>query len=79
MANDGIRPARSADAPAVKAVIDMAYHHYIARIAVVPQPMEADHMANGAAGGGDGGCWSSWTHARVPSACPRRPGSARTR
>ncbi|MFJ8491940.1 GNAT family N-acetyltransferase [Streptomyces sp. NPDC094038] len=50
MTNDGIRPARAADVPAVKAVTDMAYHRYIARIGVVPQPMEADHMANVAAG-----------------------------
>ncbi|MER5788154.1 GNAT family N-acetyltransferase [Streptomyces sp. NPDC001980] len=50
MTNDEIRPARAADVPAVKAVTDMAYRHYIARIGVVPQPMEADHMANVAAG-----------------------------
>ncbi|MER5518348.1 N-acetyltransferase [Streptomyces sp. NPDC002763] len=50
MANDEIRPARAADVPAVKAVTDMAYQHYIARIGVVPQPMEADHTANVAAG-----------------------------
>ncbi len=50
MANDEIRPARAADVPAVKAVTDMAYHPYIARIGVVPQPMEADHMANVSAG-----------------------------
>ncbi|WP_416963375.1 GNAT family N-acetyltransferase [Streptomyces sp. Agncl-13] len=45
-----VRAAVVADVPAVKAVTDMAYHHYIARIGVVPQPMEADHMANVAAG-----------------------------
>ncbi|MFK0111079.1 GNAT family N-acetyltransferase [Streptomyces sp. NPDC091217] len=50
MTNDEIRPAGAADVPAVKAVTDRAYHHYIARIGVVPQPMEADHMANVAAG-----------------------------
>ncbi|RPE45076.1 acetyltransferase (GNAT) family protein [Streptomyces sp. Ag109_O5-1] len=50
MTNDEIRPAGAADVPAVKAVTDMAYHHYIARIGVVPQPMEADHAANVAAG-----------------------------
>ncbi|MFD8718244.1 GNAT family N-acetyltransferase [Streptomyces sp. NPDC059629] len=50
MTNDEIRPAGAADVPAVKAVTDMAYHHYIARIGVVPQPMEADHTANVAAG-----------------------------
>ena len=47
---DGVRVAVVADVPAVKAVTDMAYHHYIARIGVVPQPMEADHMANVVAG-----------------------------
>ncbi|MFD1272102.1 GNAT family N-acetyltransferase [Streptomyces kaempferi] len=34
----------------MKAVTDAAYHPYIARIGVVPQPMEADHAANVAAG-----------------------------
>ncbi|WP_406434105.1 GNAT family N-acetyltransferase [Streptomyces sp. NBC_00631] len=50
MTNDEIRLARAADVPAVKAVTDMAYHPYVARIGVVPQPMEADHMANVAVG-----------------------------
>ncbi|SOD87668.1 GNAT family N-acetyltransferase [Streptomyces sp. Ag109_G2-15] len=50
MTNDEIRPARDADVPAVKAVTDAAYHHYIERIGVVPQPMEADHGANVTAG-----------------------------
>ncbi|MFG2942769.1 GNAT family N-acetyltransferase [Streptomyces sp. NPDC048282] len=50
MTDDEIRAARAADVSAVKAVTDMAYGHYIARIGVVPQPMEADHMANVAAG-----------------------------
>ncbi|MFG2967095.1 GNAT family N-acetyltransferase [Streptomyces sp. NPDC048288] len=50
MTDDEIRAARAADVPAVKAVTDMAYGHYIARIGVVPQPMEADHMTNVAAG-----------------------------
>ncbi|MET8474533.1 GNAT family N-acetyltransferase [Streptomyces sp. NPDC006422] len=45
-----IRRATAADVPAVKAVTDAAYHHYIARIGVVPAPMEADHAANVAAG-----------------------------
>ncbi|MER5441886.1 GNAT family N-acetyltransferase [Streptomyces sp. NPDC002790] len=45
-----IRRATPADVPAVKAVTDAAYHHYIARIGVVPAPMEADHAANVAAG-----------------------------
>ncbi|MEV0735854.1 GNAT family N-acetyltransferase [Streptomyces sp. NPDC050549] len=46
----GVRAAVPVDVPAVKAVTDMAYHRYIARIGVVPQPMEADHMANVVAG-----------------------------
>ncbi|MGW2344137.1 GNAT family N-acetyltransferase [Streptomyces sp. NPDC001661] len=54
MTNDSgepaIRRATAADVPAVKAVTDAAYHHYIARIGVVPAPMEADHAANVAAG-----------------------------
>ncbi|MHA5051656.1 GNAT family N-acetyltransferase [Streptomyces sp. SD15] len=45
-----IRPAVATDVAAVKAVTDAAYHHYIERIGVVPQPMEADHTANVAAG-----------------------------
>ncbi|MFE4667783.1 GNAT family N-acetyltransferase [Streptomyces sp. NPDC056716] len=45
-----IRPATAADLPAVKGVTDAAYRHYIARIGVVPQPMEADHAAEVAAG-----------------------------
>ncbi|POX62575.1 GNAT family N-acetyltransferase [Streptomyces sp. Ru62] len=45
-----IRPAVADDVPAVRAVTDAAYHPYIARIGVVPQPMEADHMADVAAG-----------------------------
>ncbi|MEV5340963.1 GNAT family N-acetyltransferase [Streptomyces sp. NPDC052676] len=45
-----IRPAVAADVPAVKSVTDAAYHPYIARIGVVPQPMEADHAADVAAG-----------------------------
>ncbi|MFH9085483.1 GNAT family N-acetyltransferase [Streptomyces sp. NPDC017673] len=45
-----IRPAVAGDVPAVRAVTDAAYHPYIARIGVVPQPMEADHMADVAAG-----------------------------
>ncbi|MEV6026487.1 GNAT family N-acetyltransferase [Streptomyces sp. NPDC052036] len=47
---EGIRPAGAADVPAVRAVTDAAYHPYIARIGVVPMPMEADHAANVAAG-----------------------------
>ncbi|OIJ86349.1 GNAT family N-acetyltransferase [Streptomyces colonosanans] len=45
-----IRPAVAADVPAVKAVTDAAYRHYIERIGVVPQPMEQDHTADVAAG-----------------------------
>ncbi|MFF4834263.1 GNAT family N-acetyltransferase [Streptomyces sp. NPDC001315] len=50
MTDDAIRPAVAAEVPAVKAVTDTAYHRYIERIGVVPQPMEADHAANVAAG-----------------------------
>jgi ribosomal protein S18 acetylase RimI-like enzyme len=45
-----IRPAATADVPAVKAVTDAAYHPYIERIGVVPAPMEADHAGEVAAG-----------------------------
>ncbi|MFI1074340.1 GNAT family N-acetyltransferase [Streptomyces puniciscabiei] len=45
-----VRPAVAEDVPAVKVVTDAAYHHYIERIGVVPQPMEADHASNVAAG-----------------------------
>ncbi|MEU9923339.1 GNAT family N-acetyltransferase [Streptomyces griseoluteus] len=41
-----VRAATAADVPAVRAVTDAAYRPYIARIGVVPQPMEADHMAD---------------------------------
>ncbi|MFE2888158.1 GNAT family N-acetyltransferase [Streptomyces sp. NPDC059272] len=47
---DGVRVAGVDDVAAVKTVTDMAYRHYIPRIGVVPQPMEADHMANVVAG-----------------------------
>ncbi|MGI5453514.1 GNAT family N-acetyltransferase [Streptomyces sp. CA-249302] len=50
MGDDEIRAAVAADVPAVKAVTDAAYHHYIERIGVVPQPMERDHAACVAAG-----------------------------
>ncbi|MFF3336005.1 GNAT family N-acetyltransferase [Streptomyces sp. NPDC002888] len=45
-----IRVAVDADVAEVKDVTDAAYRHYIGRIGVVPQPMEADHAANVAAG-----------------------------
>jgi len=50
MTDDEIRPAGPADVPAVKAVTDAAYEHYIERIGLVPQPMRRDHAANVAAG-----------------------------
>ncbi|MEV6885609.1 GNAT family N-acetyltransferase [Streptomyces sp. NPDC051135] len=50
MERERIRPAVTSDVPAVKAVTDAAYRPYIERIGVVPQPMEADHAANVAAG-----------------------------
>ncbi|MFJ8148265.1 GNAT family N-acetyltransferase [Streptomyces sp. NPDC096048] len=45
-----VRRAVAADLPAVRAVTDAAYRPYVERIGVVPQPMEADHAANVAAG-----------------------------
>ncbi|MER6026661.1 GNAT family N-acetyltransferase [Streptomyces sp. NPDC001851] len=45
-----VRPAVADDVAAVKAVTDAAYRHYIERIGVVPQPMEADHAADVAGG-----------------------------
>ncbi|MER6163787.1 GNAT family N-acetyltransferase [Streptomyces violaceorubidus] len=50
MERQRVRPAALSDVPAVKAVTDAAYHPYVQRIGVVPQPMEADHAANVAAG-----------------------------
>lgn len=50
LTNHVLRPALAADVPAVKAVIDAAFHHYIDRIGLVPAPMEEDHAANVAAG-----------------------------
>ncbi|MFJ8661764.1 GNAT family N-acetyltransferase [Streptomyces sp. NPDC093795] len=50
MTDTSIRPAVAADVPAVKAVTDAAFHHYIERIGLVPAPMEYDHAANVAAG-----------------------------
>ncbi|AXL87827.1 GNAT family N-acetyltransferase [Streptomyces sp. CB09001] len=50
MERQRIRRAVAADVPAVKAVTDAAYRPYVERIGVVPQPMEADHAANVAAG-----------------------------
>ncbi|MFF9120986.1 GNAT family N-acetyltransferase [Streptomyces massasporeus] len=50
MADEEIRPARTADVPVVADVIDAAFSPYIARIGRVPQPMEEDHAANVAAG-----------------------------
>ncbi|MFF7386357.1 GNAT family N-acetyltransferase [Streptomyces griseoluteus] len=41
-----VRAATAADGAAVRAVTDAAYRPYVARIGVVPQPMEADHMAD---------------------------------
>ncbi|SPF01454.1 GNAT family N-acetyltransferase [Streptomyces sp. MA5143a] len=49
-AGEGIRRAEPADVDAVRAVTDAAFRPYIERIGVVPQPMEADHAANVAAG-----------------------------
>ncbi|MFC9621847.1 GNAT family N-acetyltransferase [Streptomyces sp. NPDC056930] len=49
-ASEEIRLATPADVPAVRAVTDAAYRHYIERIGLVPAPMEADHAADVAAG-----------------------------
>ncbi|WP_282701545.1 GNAT family N-acetyltransferase [Streptomyces sp. CC219B] len=50
MTEEEIRRAGAEDVPAVKAVTDAAYRHYIERIGQVPQPMERDHAAYVAAG-----------------------------
>ncbi len=50
MGHSEIRAAVAADVPAVRTVTDAAYRPYIARIGVVPQPMEADHAADVDAG-----------------------------
>ncbi|MFE4620776.1 MULTISPECIES: GNAT family N-acetyltransferase [Streptomyces] len=50
MIHETPRPALPSDVPAVKAVTDAAFHHYIDRIGLVPAPMESDHAANVAAG-----------------------------
>ncbi|MFH9332915.1 GNAT family N-acetyltransferase [Streptomyces althioticus] len=50
MTNARIRPAVAADVPEVRAVVDAAFRPYVARIGVLPAPMEADHAANVAAG-----------------------------
>ncbi|MEU6659179.1 GNAT family N-acetyltransferase [Streptomyces sp. NPDC046821] len=50
MTDNPVRLATADDVPAVKAVTDAAYHHYIERIGVVPAPMQADHAADVAAG-----------------------------
>jgi len=50
MTDEKIRPAVDTDVAAVKSVTDAAYQPYIARIGLVPVPMEADHAANVAAG-----------------------------
>jgi ribosomal protein S18 acetylase RimI-like enzyme len=47
---EGVRRAVLADVDAVRTVTDAAFRPYIERIGVVPQPMEADHAANVAAG-----------------------------
>lgn len=40
-----IRPAKAADAPAVAALTDAAYAHYVPRIGRKPMPMLDDHAA----------------------------------
>ncbi|GAB2749624.1 GNAT family N-acetyltransferase [Streptomyces bullii] len=50
MTDQEIRPALSAEVPVVRDVIDAAFRPYVERIGRVPQPMEADHAADVAAG-----------------------------
>ncbi|WP_437053121.1 GNAT family N-acetyltransferase [Streptomyces sp. enrichment culture] len=50
MERQRVRQATPPDVPALRAVTDAAYRPYVARIGTVPQPMEADHAANVAAG-----------------------------
>ncbi|MFE0105418.1 GNAT family N-acetyltransferase [Streptomyces sp. NPDC059009] len=50
MTAEDIRLATAADVPAVSALIDAAFRPYIARIGLVPAPMERDHAADVAAG-----------------------------
>ena len=38
-----LRPAVTADATALAALVDAAYGHYVARIGLVPGPMRADY------------------------------------
>ena len=38
-----LRPAVPADAPALAALVDAAYGHYVARIGLVPGPMQEDY------------------------------------
>lgn len=45
-----VRRATAGDVDAVKALVDAAYAHYVARIGVRPAPMENDHAAQIAAG-----------------------------
>jgi len=40
-----IRPARTADLPAITACVEEAYAHYIPRMGKRPAPMDADHAA----------------------------------
>lgn len=51
MTNQEIRLATAADVPAVKAVTDAAYGHYVERLGRVPLPMERDHAATVAESG----------------------------
>ena len=40
-----LRRAGPADAPAIAALVDAAYGHYVERIGRLPMPMQADHAA----------------------------------
>ena len=45
-----IRPATGADVPAIAALVERAYAHYVERLGRRPAPMDADHGAHVAAG-----------------------------
>lgn len=45
-----VRPAVAGDVAEVKALVDAAYEHYVARIGVRPAPMDNDHAAQIEAG-----------------------------
>src|SRR5262249_31047564 len=50
MEEPSIRATRAADVPAIAAIVDQAYRHYIARIGKPPGPMLDDYAARIAEG-----------------------------